>query len=63
MNNSRSQNQIYMTLYSMDDSIDKHSTNALRTYAQQMMANIYVGGVEKLLLAGVFFLLLSSTEE
>jgi hypothetical protein len=28
-----------------------------------MMANIYVGGVEKLLLAGVFFLLLSSTEE
>jgi hypothetical protein len=31
--------------------------------AQQTTANIYVGGVEKLLLSGVFFLFLSATEE
>jgi hypothetical protein len=48
----------------MDDSIGKQSTNGLRIDAQRTTANIHVGGVEKLLLSGVFLLLLlSATEE
>jgi hypothetical protein len=46
----------------MDDRTNKHSAKSLRTYAQQMTTNIHVGGVEKLLLSGVF-LLLSATGE
>jgi len=46
----------------MDDSIGKHSANGLRKDAQRTIANIHVGGVEMLLLLGVF-LLLSATEE
>ena len=48
----------------MDDSTGKHSAKGgLRTDVQQTTANIHVGGVEKLLLSGVFLLLLSATEE
>jgi hypothetical protein len=36
--------------------------NGLRTNAQRMTANIPVGGIEELLLSGIF-LLLSATEE
>jgi hypothetical protein len=46
----------------MDDHTCKHSAKGLRTYAQRTTTNIYAGGVEKLLLSGVFFLL-SATEE
>jgi hypothetical protein len=46
----------------MDDRTDKHSANALKTNAQRTTANIPVGGIEKLLLSGVFLLLLSATE-
>jgi len=46
----------------MDDHTGKHSAKGLRTDAQRTTANIHVGGVEKLLLSGVF-LLLSATEE
>jgi hypothetical protein len=63
MNSFRSQNQTYMTLCSMDDCTDKHSAKGLRIDAQRTTANIHVGGVEKLLVSGVFLLLLSSTEE
>jgi hypothetical protein len=47
----------------MDDRIDKHSVKGLRTDAQRTTANIHVGRVEKLLLFGVFLLLLSTIEE
>ena len=46
----------------MDDRTDKHSVKDLRTNAQQTTANIHLGGVEKLVLSGVFHLLLSATE-
>jgi len=46
----------------MDDHTGKRSAKGLRTDAQRTTANIHVGGVEKLLLSGVF-LLLSATEE
>ena len=49
-------------LCSMDDRTGKHSAKGLRTDAQRTTENIHVGGVEKLLLSGVF-LLLSATEE
>jgi hypothetical protein len=62
MNSSKSQTQTYMTLH-MDDHIGKHSAKGMRTYAQQMTANIPSGGVEKLLLSCVFLLLLSTIEE
>jgi hypothetical protein len=51
-----------MTLHK-DDHTDKHSAKGLRTYAQQMTANISAGGVEKLLLSYVFLLLLSTIKE
>jgi len=47
----------------MDDHIGKHSAKGLRTDVQRTTANIHVVGVEKLLLSGVFLLLLSATEE
>jgi hypothetical protein len=47
----------------MDDRTGKHSAKDIRTDAQRTTTNIYVGGVEKLLLSGVFLLLLSATEE
>jgi hypothetical protein len=47
----------------MDDRTGKHSANGLRTNAQRTTANILVGEIEKLLLSGVFLLLLSATEE
>jgi hypothetical protein len=48
----------------MDDRTGKHSANGLRTNAQRTTANIPVGGIEELLLSGVFLLiLLSATEE
>jgi hypothetical protein len=50
-------------LYSMDDRTGKHSANGLRTNAQRTTANIPVGGIEELLLSGIFVLLLSATEE
>jgi hypothetical protein len=50
-------------LCSIDDRTDKHSTNGLRTNAQRITVNIPVGGIEELLLSGVFLLLLSTTEE
>jgi hypothetical protein len=46
-----------------DDRIGKHSAKGLRTDAQQTTTNIHIGKVEKLLLFGVFLLLLSATEE
>ena len=46
----------------MDDRTGKHSAKALRTDAQRTTANIHVGGIEKLLLSGVF-LLLSAIKE
>jgi hypothetical protein len=46
----------------MDDHTDKHSANDLRTNAQRTTINIPVGGIDELLLSGVF-LLLSATEE
>jgi hypothetical protein len=42
----------------MDDRTDKHSANGLRTNAQRTTVNIPIGGIEKLLLSGVFLLLL-----
>jgi hypothetical protein len=47
----------------MDDRTGKHSAKGLRTNAQRTTANIHVGGVDKLLLSGVFLLLLSATEK
>jgi len=47
----------------MDDRTGKQSAKGLRTDAQRTTANIHVGGVEKLLLFGVFLLLISATEE
>jgi hypothetical protein len=47
----------------MDDRTGKHSANGMRTNAQGIAANIPLGGIEKLLLSGVFLLLLSATEE
>jgi hypothetical protein len=46
----------------MDDRTAKHSANAMRTDDQQITANIYVGGVKKLLLSGVFLLLFAIEE-
>jgi hypothetical protein len=46
----------------MDDCTGKRSAKSLRTDIQRTMANISTGGIEKLLLSGVF-LLLSATEE
>jgi len=47
----------------MDDHKGKDSANGLRTNAQRTTANIPASRAEKLLLSGVFFLLLSATEE
>ena len=47
----------------MDDGTNKHSAKGLRTDVQRTIANIFVVGVEQLLLSCVFFLLLSATEE
>jgi hypothetical protein len=47
----------------MDDRTSKHLANGLRTNAQRTTANIPVGGIEELLLYGIFLLLLSATEE
>jgi hypothetical protein len=47
----------------MDDRTDKHSANGLRINAQRMTTNIPTGGIEELLLSGVFLLLLSTIEE
>jgi hypothetical protein len=47
----------------MNDRTNKHSAKGLRTYAQRTTTNIHVGGVEKLLLFGVFLVLLSATKE
>jgi hypothetical protein len=47
----------------MDDRTGKHSANGLRTNVQRTTANIPVDGIEKLLLSGVFLLLLSTTQE
>jgi len=46
----------------MDDHTGKDSAKSLRTDAQRTTANIHVGGIEKLLLSGIF-LFLSATEE
>jgi hypothetical protein len=46
----------------MDDRTCKHSAKDPRTDAQRTTVNIHVGGVEKLLLSGVF-LFISATEE
>jgi hypothetical protein len=45
----------------MNDRTEKHSAKDLRTYAQRTMANIPIGGVEKLL--SCVSLLLSAIEE
>jgi hypothetical protein len=63
MNSSRSQNQTYTTLCSIDDRTGKHSAKSLITNTQRTMANIHVGKVDKLLLFCAFLLLLSATEE
>jgi hypothetical protein len=47
----------------MDDRAGKHSTNGLRTNAQQTTTNIHVDEIEELLFSGVFLLLVSATEE
>jgi hypothetical protein len=48
----------------MNGRTGKYSSRGLRTDVQRMMANIPAGGVEKLLLSGVFLLLLLfATEE
>jgi hypothetical protein len=47
----------------MDDRTGKHSANGLRTNTQRTTSNISVGGIEELLLSGVFLLLLSATEK
>jgi hypothetical protein len=47
----------------MDDRTGKHSANGLRTNAQRTTVNIPIGGIEKLLLSGVFLFLLFATEE
>jgi hypothetical protein len=47
----------------MDDRADKHLANGLRTNAQQKTANIPVGGIEELLLSGIFLFLVSATKE
>jgi hypothetical protein len=47
----------------MDDCTVKHSPKGLKTDAQRTTANIHLVGVEKLLLSGVFLLLLSATDE
>jgi hypothetical protein len=46
----------------MDDCKDKHSATGLRTNVQRTMGNIPTGGVEKLILSGVF-LFISATED
>jgi hypothetical protein len=46
----------------MDDRTGKHSVNSLRTNVQRTTTNIPVGGIDELLLSGVF-LLFSATEE
>ena len=51
------------TMLRMDDRIDKHSAKGLKTDAQRTTANIHLDGVKKLLLSGIFLLLLSATEE
>jgi hypothetical protein len=63
VNSSKSQNQTCTTIYSMDNRTGKHSAKVLRTDAQRTMANIHIDRVEKLLLSGIFLLLLSVTEE
>jgi hypothetical protein len=50
-------------LCSINDRIDKHLANDLRTNAQRTTANIPVDGIEDLLLFGVVILLLSATKE
>jgi hypothetical protein len=47
----------------MDDRTGKYLANGLRTNTQRTTANILVGGIEELLLSGVFLLLLFATEE
>jgi hypothetical protein len=47
----------------MDDRTGKHSANGLRTNGQRTTADFPAGGIEGLLLSGVFLLLLSATEE
>jgi hypothetical protein len=47
----------------MDDRTGKHSAKGLRTDGHQTTVNIHVDRVKKLLLSGVFLLLLSATEE
>jgi hypothetical protein len=63
VNSFRSQNQTCTTLSSIDDRTGKHSAKGLRTDAQPTTVNIHVGEVEKLLLSGVFLLLVVATEE
>jgi len=62
VNSFKYQNQTCMMLR-MDDGTNKHSAKGLRTDVQRTIANIFVVGVEQLLLSCVFFLLLSATEE
>jgi hypothetical protein len=49
----------------MNDRTSKHSAKGLRTYIQRTTTNNHIGGVEKLLLYGIFllFLLLYATEK
>jgi hypothetical protein len=47
----------------MDDRTCKHLAKGLRTDAQRTTANVHVGGVEKLLLSGVFFFFLPPKNE
>jgi hypothetical protein len=47
----------------MNNRTGKHLANDLRTNVQLTTANIPVGGIEELLLSGVFLLLLSAIEE
>ena len=58
INSFRSQNQTSTTFYSMDDRISKHLRKGPITYVQQTTTNIHVSKFEKLLLFGVFLLLL-----
>ena len=66
MKSSKSQNQTFLTLC-IDDRTGKYSAPAIAaslTTDAQRTANVPVGGIEDLfLLAGVFLLLLSATEE
>jgi hypothetical protein len=47
----------------MNDRIGKHSANRLRTNAERTTVNIPVGGIEKLLLSGIFLLLISAIKK